>query len=790
MSSSRLSQLLRHSKSLPIKLPQNSNLIIRTPSPSLPPNSQRQPIRVNVNILPEWRDDGYITLEQVLPPLSLPTQVQHGHNNGNTTNTIDNGHGQYSYSDLDQEIDWTVDVENQQQKKELTNVNILIDYKRKNNITKNGESDGDRDDIPAQEKSGGGGDFIDGNATKTNNINVNVDAKLKLMTDDGTIIHDADKIKELLSGSNSDTTDTNDLIDTATTAGTTKPHHPNYRQVHYSDNVVHLTKMSDHDHANAMFVKKGEGGEEERSDGEILSDLKMKMKIPSITLNAKIPEKCNVSCHLHGGGNITVRRKLEGEHGFHFVTASGTICVDKLRGDVIDLVCDEGGLIHVKKSCEAQELNVRIGGGGEGSGAKITTDDCNHRGNRFRSKMINVSNGTIQVYEDGSYTSESGELMKKLDNDDGLSIIDISSIYASQSGEGVHLEVPKRCCSPSSPCDASMNAGEENGEYPRKVRVKSNHGHISVKGVTSIYTSRQADEYTSLLEDEYGQRCALVTLGGVNGSFDVLLESRVKKDKSESIDYQAESTSPTTAAAAAAESTTFVNESNFSNKPLASNVHVDSLSPGQISALVCEHGDVGLTLDRKIETDIRLLSSPLMNCIDPNILLEENEDDVLEPLIEHDDAIEESNYSNGGNTEGRESDEQSFQIMLETNAFSGLRSSDFNYIEYVHGSVENISEEPSSRFDVKTKGIKSATSGSVGKINIEGAAGQALEGFTGGSTEDFQRPLLVAGTDGKIKLESLSWFGAISRRYGVKDEVGDLGRQAKSSVSNSNARGQ
>eukprot|EP00551_Chaetoceros_affinis_P010631 CAMPEP_0203671830 /NCGR_PEP_ID=MMETSP0090-20130426/7510_1 /ASSEMBLY_ACC=CAM_ASM_001088 /TAXON_ID=426623 /ORGANISM="Chaetoceros affinis, Strain CCMP159" /LENGTH=80 /DNA_ID=CAMNT_0050536993 /DNA_START=57 /DNA_END=296 /DNA_ORIENTATION=+ len=80
MSSSRLSQLIRHSKSLPIKLPQNSNLIIRTPSFLSSPSSltgsagtdtgigegQKQkllkpPIRVNINIVPEWRDDGYIT---------------------------------------------------------------------------------------------------------------------------------------------------------------------------------------------------------------------------------------------------------------------------------------------------------------------------------------------------------------------------------------------------------------------------------------------------------------------------------------------------------------------------------------------------------------------------------------------------------------------------------------------------------------------------------------------------------------------------------------------------------
>ena len=101
-----------------------------------------------------------------------------------------------------------------------------------------------------------------------------------------------------------------------------------------------------------------------------------------------------------------------------------------------------------------------------------------------------------------------------------------------------------------------------------------------------------------------------------------------------------------------------------------------------------------------------------------------------------------------------------------------------DHVEYAQGLVRNKSKEPDSRFDVKTRGRQ-------GKINVEGAAGQALEGFSGGKTtsdekvsDDEKRPLVAVATNGKISLESLSWLGAIARRYGVSDDRVDLGRQA------------
>jgi hypothetical protein len=106
-------------------------------------------------------------------------------------------------------------------------------------------------------------------------------------------------------------------------------------------------------------------------------------------------------------------------------------------------------------------------------------------------------------------------------------------------------------------------------------------------------------------------------------------------------------------------------------------------------------------------------------------------------------------------------------------------------VHYARGTMKNCSGEPDARSDVRGRG----------KINVDGAASQALHGFQRGgkqpsSSSSFSPtsyapppilpPLLAVATDGIIELESLSWFGSIARRYGLEEEESkkDVGRQA------------
>ena len=117
------------------------------------------------------------------------------------------------------------------------------------------------------------------------------------------------------------------------------------------------------------------------------------------------------------------------------------------------------------------------------------------------------------------------------------------------------------------------------------------------------------------------------------------------------------------------------------------------------------------------------------------------------------------------------------RIHILTKAFTPRPSLGFaiSHMEYVDGYTENKSAEPDSRFEMKGKIDGSA--GSVGKINLQGASDQALHGFTGatnvsGGADDgsYLRPLVAVTTTGRIVVETVSWLGAIARRYGLDDE--------------------
>jgi hypothetical protein len=177
-------------------------------------------------------------------------------------------------------------------------------------------------------------------------------------------------------------------------------------------------------------------------------------------------------------------------------------------------------------------------------------------------------------------------------------------------------------------------------------------------------------------------------------------------------------------------------------------VHIDSLSPDSISVASAQER-LSLTMDRKLTADLRLMSGDNVVDLARSVLLEDEEDSVQEGLQEH--------------------ESQSGQpISVITSAFTEepLSTTTFTHLNYMQGYVDNQSLEPDSRFEQKG-----------GKIRLEGAANQALHGFSSSGEE---RPLVVGASEGRISVESLSWLGAIARRYGLEESErsGDLGRQA------------
>ena len=237
----------------------------------------------------------------------------------------------------------------------------------------------------------------------------------------------------------------------------------------------------------------------------------------------------------------------------------------------------------------------------------------------------------------------------------------------------------------------------------------SGSANLVAESSSTVKTSIRCKSHHGHVNAQANRR---VELGGANGSFDV--------------DCQGEAT-----------------------------VHIDSLAPDSIS-IASSHEGLLLTMDRKLEADLRLFSGSADVDMARSVLLEDDELRVERGLRKYDES------------DHAVADEP---ISVVTSAFtevpleSGKTCSRLNYIQ---GYVENRSLEPDSRFEQKG-----------GKIRLEGAASQALRGFSDSSNEQL-RPLVVGVSAGRIAVESLSWLGAIARRYGLEESERkpELGRQA------------
>jgi hypothetical protein len=432
----------------------------------------------------------------------------------------------------------------------------------------------------------------------------------------------------------------------------------------------------------------------------------------------------------------------------------GSITIDnKIEGDV--RLWTSQGIVHVKKLrghvidivastifasqlLESQSLKLAIPEHG-----------------RIRVKRIHACDMDIQVgtkYKDVEYEPMDG----LYDDDDCGATCDISSLYITGDAQVVVQR----------PSKLSMLS-----EQPKRqaVRIKSNHGQINVQTSTPVPASKNP------MTDKV---LPVVDLGGVNGSCEVTISFPIEPEIGI---HDVATIHPSS------ESTTC-------------HVHFDSIVPDSVSVVQSEWGNVNITIDRKVETDVRLLSIPCGNAsrdgLDiETLLLEDNEDGTLADELTYmltkdlnnDTTVKEGSISSNVN-----------RINILSKAFTARERPEVGAIQqhgydFVDGWVENASMEPDSRFDRKLRGTisseeRSNLGGGGGKIRLEGAYDQALQSFRNEDTRDFSsrissssRPLLVVVTPGNIVLETLSWMGNIARRYGMLNdtrETKDLGRQA------------
>jgi hypothetical protein len=398
----------------------------------------------------------------------------------------------------------------------------------------------------------------------------------------------------------------------------------------------------------------------------------------------------------------------------------------KVEGDVKLLTTN--GDIRVKKlrghsvDLETKHQNTIIYASDllEAYTLKLTT-----QGGRLRAKRIHGDSVDIRVFSPKLNDSDHKEnATDPLDDDDEGSLVDLSSMYVSGAG------------------GAQVTLEEGLAPEKRAVRIKSHHGPVLVD-VSGVHKPRQ-------INDNSGESVhfPLVELGSVNGSCEVSIRDIPERQV---------------------------------GSWAACQVHYDSISPDSISLLSTEAGDISLTMDRKLEADLRLFSTANKESLEEisTILAEEDESEVVK------DAVSKVEDTYDGSKVAISQDESQPRISVETQSFTETEHyvSPSLFTQYIEGWVENRSKEPDSRFEMKTRGEAGVQS--MGKIRLEGAADQALKHFSTPQKGDVKdvalpanRPLIVASTAGNISLETLSWLGAIARRYGLDEKGRDLGRQA------------
>lgn len=335
------------------------------------------------------------------------------------------------------------------------------------------------------------------------------------------------------------------------------------------------------------------------------------------------------------------------------------------------------------------------------------------RGGRLRAKQLHGRSVEIVVEPVQAPSSTPIDVRFQEDADDEGSLVDVGALFMSGSG------------------GASINIGPCR-PVRRAVRVKSHHGALEV---IAKHVARP-----SAINNFNDTIYPLVELGGVNGNCEVSISST--QDSSDNSD---------------------------SDSWTSCSVHFDSVAPDSVSLLSVDQGDVSITLDRKIETDLRLLSTSI-DCLPEanNLLADEDDPSLVTQVLSN---LPDSSTA----TESRK------RLFIATSSFTARPHSLRRYqTEYEDGWIENTSDEPDSRFDRKVRGDGSPLIG--GKIRLDGAAEQALDSFFGHAKTDEQdapgRPLIAVVATKCITVEPVSWIGAIARRYGLEESGRDLGRTA------------
>ena len=398
-------------------------------------------------------------------------------------------------------------------------------------------------------------------------------------------------------------------------------------------------------------------------------------------------------------GDITVTGKVEGDSILS--SSVGDITVDKLRGH---------------KICLSSQVCPSTGLGGGIFVKKLieaeTLSLSASAGGSVQAKMLNGRDVTVSVGVDGTRQSSAAPSSRR------PSCIDIGSIYSHLPSHPVSVSLVPTTLT------CSRSPSSFNGDPTPLIRLGSTHGPLSV----TLHPPPSPSSPFVPSFSSSGVPVPLVEVGGVSGSLtvDVLIPS-------------------------------------LPVESLAARVHFDATPQNTWSSVTAMAGALHVTVDRKVDADIRLMACKTTD-------FGHRQAKVLDGELDFDEG---ETSSSSGLTTKPTTTTTTTHTLIDLSG-SSLTPDDGHPLEnksasYLSGRL-TPSGEPASRHDVK---LGNRNPRAAGKIDAEGARKQANFAFVGHGKDnkaEEERPMITVGTRGEVKIETMSWMAQIKRKFGVVDK--------------------
>lgn len=460
-----------------------------------------------------------------------------------------------------------------------------------------------------------------------------------------------------------------------------------------------ITTMTKHFHdKNYNDNKKDNSHDDNNNKHGIYITIQVPEKLDTLICDLTLPSGMSSNYYNGNGGSVTITNKIEA-NSIKIYTNEQNIITKKLRAHIIELSTTSNPTNVTssieKKMTTSNNTTIRIHDNDDSMNIpslslhnpiiysshllEAQTLQVSTTG-RFRAKQIHCNDTHIDMNKQTYNYNKIGEMYHNhhsllLDDDDGGAMVDISSFYVSGNDGGAIIDVTKHSIDDQHNVISELNNehikdGNEitrttnhyNDNHQGAVRIKSQHGPVQIH-INGLSQSNIINEITN-------QYYPFIDLGGVNGSCEVFIKNTQTKQQQQKQNNNKQFNNNNDD-----------DDDHNDNDYTSCKIHFDRLSNDTISLINSDYGRIELTVDRKVEADIRLLS--ITNPIKTNDDHDGNNNNIIQDHdTDHDDdklmQITEmiASLSSSDNEQGN--DVQMISDQLKKILFSGNNLHSYN----------------------------------------------------------------------------------------------------------------